>query len=228
MGNTGKIITIIVVVFVGVFALTLMQKTGGGGMGFFGLLGVAIFFVIKSMFKKETPTKNSDTLNNTSNIRNDKVTCKYSNNNTLNEYDSMENPIQKVFKDLRNNQKMSIMNLLATIADGEQRSSVLQEKVKFLNSYIIILDVRNDICRNYFKTAGGLQMIDDLNTLPQSKKEFLVSVSYDLLNCGGKPKEEDISFTINLFEKFGIDENKFVQIIEKNHAAMKNLVTKQA
>ncbi len=58
MGNTGKIITIVIIVFVGVFALALMQKAGGGGMGFFGLFGVAIFFVIKSIFKKDKPKEN--------------------------------------------------------------------------------------------------------------------------------------------------------------------------
>ena len=61
MGNSGKIITIVIIVFVGVLALALMQKAGGGGMGFFGLFGIAIYFAIKSLFKKDKP-ENNDTI----------------------------------------------------------------------------------------------------------------------------------------------------------------------
>jgi hypothetical protein len=59
MGNSGKIITIVIVVFVGVFALAFMQKAAGGGIGFFGLFGVTIFFLIKSLFKKDKSNDNN-------------------------------------------------------------------------------------------------------------------------------------------------------------------------
>ena len=144
--------------------------------------------------------------------------------NDVNEY--MENPIKQIFKDLNSNQKMSIINLLVTLAEEEETSSVKLEKIKCLNSYIDILNVRQDDCTNYFRIKGALQMINDLKVLPKTQKEFLVIVGYEMLYCGGKPNLEDISLIISIFEKLDIDEDKFVEIIAKNHAIMKTFADK--
>lgn len=78
MGNSGKIFTIVIVVIIGVIILALIQKAGGGGMGFFGLFGVAVFFIIKMFFKNNELKK--DTEEKIPIIESDIITKKDSNN----------------------------------------------------------------------------------------------------------------------------------------------------
>lgn len=61
MSNIGKIITIIIIVIVGAISLTILKETNGGGMGFFGLFGVAIYLVYQNLFKKKSSVNNNET-----------------------------------------------------------------------------------------------------------------------------------------------------------------------
>ena len=60
MNKTGKIITIIIIAFVGLVALTLIKDASGGGMGFFGIFGLAIYLVYQNMFKKKESENNNE------------------------------------------------------------------------------------------------------------------------------------------------------------------------
>lgn len=60
MGTVGKIFVIVIILFFGVFILLIVQKASGSGMGFFGLFGVALLFVIKSLFNKDKSKSKDD------------------------------------------------------------------------------------------------------------------------------------------------------------------------
>lgn len=52
MGKAGKIIIIVIIGFFGLVLLTIIKESNGSGIGYFGLFGIAMFFVYKSLFKK--------------------------------------------------------------------------------------------------------------------------------------------------------------------------------
>jgi uncharacterized tellurite resistance protein B-like protein len=129
-----------------------------------------------------------------------------------------ENLISDVFKDLSVNQKMSVMNLLITISicDGDQGDQ--DKELQFLNTYIGILNVRQDKCMPYMNEYGHARMISDLKTISQEQKEFLVVAAWEMVICDGRPNETEMQVTANLFKQIGISEEKFVEIIEKTRA----------
>jgi hypothetical protein len=53
MSKTGKIITIIIIAIFGFMALMFIKQARGGGMGFFGLFGFAIYLVYQNLFKRK-------------------------------------------------------------------------------------------------------------------------------------------------------------------------------
>lgn len=133
-----------------------------------------------------------------------------------------ENPISQVFNDLTINQKMSVMNLLITVGvcDGEQGN--VDKEMKYLNTYVEILDVRSDRSLAYLKSEGHQRMINDLKLLSESQKEFLVVAAFEMIICDGRPNETELTITGKIFEQFGIDEDKFIATIEKTQALMEH------
>ena len=41
-------------------ALVIIKEARGGGMGFFGLFGIAIYLVYQNLFKKKEPENNTN------------------------------------------------------------------------------------------------------------------------------------------------------------------------
>ncbi len=136
------------------------------------------------------------------------------------------NPISEIFSDLSLNQKMSIMNLLLTvgICDGEQGNQ--EKELQYLNTYVRILEVRQDKCMPYLESFGHARIFSDLKTISQNQKEFLVVAAWDMIICDGRPNETELQVVVNLFEQIGISEDKFVEIIEKTQAISKQLFSK--
>jgi uncharacterized tellurite resistance protein B-like protein len=132
-----------------------------------------------------------------------------------------KNPISEVFHDLTLNQKMSVMNLLLTIGvcDGEQGNQ--NKELQYLNTYVKILDVRQDRCMSYLETYGHERIISDLKTISQSQKEFLVVAAWEMITCDGRPNETELHVAGNIFDQMGISEEKFVETIQKTQALMK-------
>ncbi len=64
------------------------------------------------------------------------------------------NLISEVFQDLTLNQKMSVLNLLTTVevCDGVQGN--MEKEMRYLNTYINILNVRSDRSMAYLKSQG--------------------------------------------------------------------------
>ena len=134
----------------------------------------------------------------------------------------LENLISKVFSDLTLNQKMSIMNLLMTVGvcDGEQGNP--DKELRYLNTYVDILDVRSDRSMAYLKLEGHQKMINDLKLLSESQKKFLVVAAFEMIICDGRPNETELTATGKIFEQIGIDKNKFVATIEETQALHKH------
>ena len=133
------------------------------------------------------------------------------------------NPISKMFNNLTKNQKMSVMNLLSAIAFSDGQGSNPDREMQELNSYIRILDLHQGECRVYFKNNGYEGIIQDLKSLPENLKEFLIICSWDLIICDGSPNKDELTGAGNLFEALGISGEKFLLTIKKSQAFMKEL-----
>jgi uncharacterized tellurite resistance protein B-like protein len=125
------------------------------------------------------------------------------------------NSISEVFNELTTNQKMSINNLLTTIAVCDGKEGDLNKEMQYLNTYIGILGVRNNRCIAYLKSEGPQKMINDLKSISQKQKEVLVIAAWELIICDGRPNETESQVTIRLFEQIGISEEQFMATIKK-------------
>lgn len=129
-------------------------------------------------------------------------------------------PVAEAFGDLTNNQKMSIMNLLMTVAicDGDQGNQDVE--MQFLNTYVDILNVNSSKCMKYRDETGQEQMLADLKLLSYKQKELLTIASYEMINCDGRPNETELNVTAALFEHIGVSDAEYVATIEKSQALL--------
>lgn len=132
-----------------------------------------------------------------------------------------ENPIAEIYKNLTNNQKMSIINLLNAIAISDSGESIADIEEQFLNTFIDILQVRADNCMAYLNSGGGEKLFNDLKSLDQKQKEFLLVTVWDMIICDGRPNETELNFAMNAFEKIGISNVKFDEILRETMARAK-------
>ena len=125
-----------------------------------------------------------------------------------------KNQISKVFGDLTTNQKMSIINLLLSIALCDQDLGDRNKEMNCLNIYSDILDVKSDLCLTYY--AKGFQiMINDLKILNENQKDFLIVAAFEMITCDTSPNEIELAVTEQLFEQIGVEWSKVLRVIEK-------------
>ena len=125
-----------------------------------------------------------------------------------------EQAISEGFKNLTTNQKMSVLNLLLSVARCDNEQGNQDKEIICLNVYRRILDVRGDKCIAYLESAGRQGLIKDLSQLSQSQQEFLLFVAFDIIACDGKPNETELIFTVSIFEELGLDEDRSLALIE--------------
>lgn len=132
------------------------------------------------------------------------------------------NPIVEAFRDLTLDQKMSIMNLLMTVAicDGDKGNQDIE--MQFLNTYVEILGVNSSKCMRYRDEKGQEQMLEDLKPLSKEQKELLTIASFEMINCDGRPNETELNVTAALFEHIGVSDAEYVATIKKSQALLKH------
>ena len=112
------------------------------------------------------------------------------------------------------NQKMSIINLLLSIALCDQDLGDRNKEMNCLNIYSDILDVKSDLCLTYY--AKGFQiMINDLKILNENQKDFLIVAAFEMITCDTYPNEIELAVTEQLFEQIGVEWSKVLRVIEK-------------
>lgn len=128
------------------------------------------------------------------------------------------NPISDIFRDLSVNQKMSVLNMLVTIAFCETSKVSHKNEIQILRIYEETLDLRGAKHASYLDEHGTSRIIKDLQTISQSKKQFLVVVAGEMIHCDGAPSENKTRIAAAFLENIGIPLEEFVEIIEKAEA----------
>ena len=129
-----------------------------------------------------------------------------------------QHPISTIFNDLSSNQKMSIFNLLTTIASCDGNDGDFDIELKFLNVYIDILDINGSKCTRYLQSHGLESTISDLKSISQKQKEIIVIIAWKIVICDGRPNAKEINAFGNFFKAIGIEEEQQLEIIAKNEA----------
>ena len=125
--------------------------------------------------------------------------------------------LQDAFKDLNQSQRMSVMNLLMFLSSCDSPNGESnQAELKFLNYYNTVLGVNGEECLRHLQKTGKGKMIEDLGNLTYFQKDMLVVISHDLLACDGAINETEGYYTVTYFEQFGVDENAYVDMMEKS------------
>ena len=130
------------------------------------------------------------------------------------------NPISDMFADFTDEQKMSMVNLLFIVSncDFKEKNTDTSKEIVYLDRYIKILGVDaekfriNVDNRNVFNLD---KICKDLSKLSLTQKEFLVFVTWGMVECDGKPNDTEINTTIGTFGRIGIEEFQFVSILQK-------------
>lgn len=133
--------------------------------------------------------------------------------------------ISSAFKNLLPAQKMSIINLLVTIADCDKKQKSQETEVDMLNTFIQMLSITRSNCTDYFITGGEQKIIDDLELLSSYQKELLLFAVLELIICDGDANETEVNTTFQLFDHIRIDgrifENTIDELLADNPTKMK-------
>lgn len=116
------------------------------------------------------------------------------------------------------NQKMSFINLLMVIAvcdDEVNDNPDDQSELRCINNYIDIVGVGYNNCQAYQERTGFNQIFTDLKLLPDNSKELLVIASYEVITSDGGPNITELDVANVLFEKIGVSDEEYINIIDK-------------
>ncbi len=130
--------------------------------------------------------------------------------------DALNATVAKMFEGCTVNQKCSIFQLLFFAAVCDESNS--PKEVSILNSYLEILGLSQKQPLLYFEQNGKDVMENDIKSLPQSVKEFLVFAAYELCCADGPCNNKEILYFDYIFPKMGLSENEVVDIIQKGLA----------
>jgi len=118
-----------------------------------------------------------------------------------------QNQLNKFFENVTSNQKSSIIAFLMAIGTGNIA------ELQFINQYTIILGIDKNNTLNRMKNFGKAGIISDLIGVESKIKELMVIIVQDFLSCNGIPNANQVNNAIELFEKIGINQMRYLEIV---------------
>ena len=121
-------------------------------------------------------------------------------------------------------QKKAVMISLFIIAnsDGEFHNMENQffEQTATLLGYRLSSDLDTTI--DEFMTMDRESLFRNLNSLGESQKDWYIVTAFGMVHADGKALEEEFQNMIVFFEKMGISEQRFENVIKKTELLMQN------
>lgn len=121
-------------------------------------------------------------------------------------------------------QKKAVMCSLFLIAnsDGEFHNMENQffEQTATLLGYRLSSDL--DTTLDKFMTMDRESLFRNLNSLGESQKDWYIVTAFGMVHADGKALEEEFQYMIVFFEKMGISEQRFENVIKKTELLMQN------
>lgn len=124
------------------------------------------------------------------------------------------NPVLEIYNSFTLYQKMSLMNLLITIVeyDGDQGNH--KKEQEYLNEINKYLNVKIDECMAYLQIFGFKRMEEDLKTLTEIQKFYLLLDVKDMVNCDSNPSVIKLQRIDAQLDRIGIT-NEDIEKFEK-------------
>lgn len=133
-------------------------------------------------------------------------------------FNKKSNPIEETFYNLNRFQKMSIINILQSIAgvDSNIKPDRLKEQ-EFISVVYKSLNVDSLLAIEYFNQTGIEQMLNDLKSIQNNQKQLLLLYSYQLIQIDGAANEIEFSALSNIFNQLGMSENQILDILKNTN-----------
>lgn len=128
--------------------------------------------------------------------------------------------------DFSKNQKLSSIALLTMISMAADSNQNKELKNKTISEHLKFFNLTNEEFNSFLKDDPSPEFISkELKSLDKRKGELLISLGYELLICIGVPSESEYNVTIHMFKEIaGIDENTFVETVEKLNALQRRFL----
>lgn len=123
--------------------------------------------------------------------------------------------IENVLGNLTINQKMSVINLLMYVAHSDSDPSNIDRVTQFLEKLIAPLGIPIEKCTTHFEAFGPEKMLEDLQPLEKTQKEFIVIAAFRILCFDDVLNEPKFHKVVSLFEMIGVSDDHFYTTIEK-------------
>jgi uncharacterized protein (TIGR02145 family) len=146
----------------------------------------------------------------------------------LNQFDNPNSTskMSLAFSNISLNQRMSFMNFLLTIGVCDGNLSDIEKEIEYLNNFNSIFNVSSNKSSEYLHTYGHKRMYEDLITLTDNQKEYLIIAAYGMINCDGPPNEIEIEVLNFSCEKIGVSKHQIITSSYKYHLLEDLLETK--
>lgn len=123
-------------------------------------------------------------------------------------------------------QKKAVMCSLLIIAnsDGEFHNTENQffEQTATLLGYRLSSDLGTTM--DEFMTMDRESIFKNLNSLGESQKDWYIITAFGMVHADGKALEEEFQHLLVFFEKMGISEERFENVINKTELLKQNLI----
>lgn len=121
----------------------------------------------------------------------------------------------EAFTGTSTNQKKSVLNFFQLLITSDGDVGDIEMELVYLNYFAEIFNIDGNESTSYLERDGMQRLFDDLNSLTEKQKDFLVISSFKITVCDGRPNEKEIEFLLHSFHKIGIPENRYKSVIEE-------------
>lgn len=98
-------------------------------------------------------------------------------------------------------QKLSAITLMRAIVGGTQDANKAKLQEEQIIKQVRLLGISVVECDNFMNNLNLESLKRELISLNNAQKDFIVSMTMELLHTGGEPTDRDIMITENIFEK---------------------------
>lgn len=128
----------------------------------------------------------------------------------------MENFLVNSFS---NEQKLSAVTLMRLISNGSQDAQKVKLQEKAIIEQTSFFGLSFSECEIFLNNLNPETLKNELTSLNNEQKDFIVAMALEILLCGGAPSERDYMIAENAFEKIAnINIDEFSNRIEKIQA----------
>lgn len=117
------------------------------------------------------------------------------------------------------NQKLSSVTLIRLISSGCEDKLKIKLQEEVIKKQAVFLGLNFSECESFLNNLNPLDLPKEFKSFNNIQKDFLVSMAYEILFCGGMPSDREYIIGENVFRNIAnIGNDDFLKRIEKIQA----------